>query len=68
MKRYGIETIERDETPGFRGTTRTVKWFETESERNKSFEHYTRKVSPDVRDMMINTYTDTSYYKIEEDI
>ncbi|HHV7361496.1 TPA: hypothetical protein ACUNBO_004215 [Morganella morganii] len=67
MKKYGIRTTEKDSTPGFRSNDITVKWFSSETERNKYYDHLTAPRKPDLRDMMTdNDYITSHYEKIEE--
>ena len=67
MKKYGIRTTEKDSTPGFRSKDITVRWFTSEAERNKYYDHLTTPRKPDLRDMMTDHDNITCYYeKIEE--
>lgn len=69
MKKYGIKTVCKDSTPGFRSTDVTETWYDSESERNKQYEYLTKKVDP-YADFVANKglsdeYNEYTYTKIE---
>lgn len=69
MKKYGIETVSRDDTPGFRSTDITVKWYDSETERDLEYERLTRKRTLTLDDLVCSYYGDAPsdrYSKIEE--
>lgn len=69
MKKYGILTIERDETPGCRSTDKYEKWFESETARDEHYDFLTRPRKMTMDDLLCGDgYTEYSYTKIEGDI
>lgn len=71
MKKYGIKTVTKDSTPGFRDTDITEKWYPTEEERDKAYNYLNRKLDPLAEFFgnkgISNDYIEKSYSKIEKE-
>ncbi|MCT3077183.1 hypothetical protein [Leuconostoc citreum] len=72
--KYGIETYERDETPGYRDSGYLpVEWFNSEEERDKRYEKYIelQKPASSPKDIIMElenpSYVYYTYSKIEKE-
>jgi len=68
MNKYGIRTICRDSTPGFRSKDITERWYDSEEERDRYYDSWTREVDPIAEFIankgVSNEYIEYSYEKI----